>query len=237
MATRLRPLGGCPSRGRRWRRSGRRGCRRRCGPSTPRASTRCSRRAGPSTARAGDRGVADVVGVQHALAVALDQHVVDDDRRLPRGPGQAASPSSSARSPVDAASSRPSLGDVDHAVVEGRRGPEPAGVVTSRSSTDHTSGSSGLRGSSFMIWPTSWLRALPRSYSDADVEEALLVDDDGGVGVVAGPEAEDRVGRRAVREAADVPALDQAAASWRSRRCCRDGDGVLDRDAACRRCR
>src|SRR5690606_40697234 len=51
----------------------------------------------------GDGRVGDVVGVQPALAVALDQRVVDDDGRLPGGRRELEGPADLARLPVDAA--------------------------------------------------------------------------------------------------------------------------------------
>ena len=69
----------------------------------------------------------------------------------------------------------------------------------------------------------------------ADVEEALGVGDDRGVGVVAGPEAE-RAGRLALAgaQAAEVPALQQAAGVGEVHGVAHEGDRVLDRARGCR---
>ena len=178
-----------------------------------------------------DGRVAHVVGVQPAPAVALDPDVVDDHRRRPRRPRQLLGPADLAGVGVDTEDLAGVGRDDQQVAVQPRRGPHPGIEARTFLDAPHQRIVGARRVElddlADLVGP-----GRPSLVLDTGVDHPLLVDDQAGVDVVTGPEAEDPLRLDALVEVGDVPPLDQPARVGEVEGVAADRHGVLDRDVA-----
>ncbi len=185
------------------------------------------------------RRIGHVPGVEVARAVALQQRAVDDDRRGDRRRVDLLLPDDPTGGPLDLEDAPRRGREVDVVAVERRRRPAAAGALEAdlgRGDAPHDR-IVGAPGIELHQLPQLFRARVEALVLAGDVEEAVGVDHDRGVGVVAGPEAEDPPRRRgaAVQQAGDVPALHEAAGVREVHDPVAIGDRVLDRDVRLRR--
>ena len=163
----------------------------------------------------------DVERVERPPAVALEQHVVDRHRRGPRRPGEMDPPALAPGLALEPDQVAVVRRHVHHPAVDRGRRPHAAGALGAplgdRDRPDERVPRVG-RVELHDLADLLGARVVPLELAP-HVEEALLVDDDARVRVVAGPEPEDAVRSSCRRRApARRPTPARGRPSWRSRR-------------------